>query len=194
MTSVTMMMTASKYLIQENPDKLVEYCERTKELAGTTLRETREVLYQLRAVGRQSRPPLPVFFGRLCRDFEDATGVPTECNVRDVARGLDESVFVVLYRALQVGLINALRHGQGHRIRVFVWDDDGWTTLIVWNQHDGPIEGSVQQEGIGLRGLRERVDILSGEMRFGPVEDGYELVIIVPSKKEEVEHGPSPDR
>ena len=180
MTTLTMMMKASHYLIDENPDKLIEYCERSEELAGGTLRETREILYKLRSIRYPSRPALPLFFSRLCRDFEDATGVRTECNPGNLPNTASEKVFNVLFRAVQTGLINAIRHGQARYIRLFFNVSD--ERLLMSLRNDSRVDTYFENysEGIGLQGVRERLDLLGGTMRLELLVDGFEMTTEIP--------------
>jgi signal transduction histidine kinase len=186
MTSVSMMMKAAKYLVREDPAKLIDFCDRTQELARATLTETRDILYKLRSVRRENRPPLPIFFGRLCSEFQEATGVLTEFNAGNLPRVLDEAVFSVLFRAVQVGLINALRHGRAQHVRVFFWVDDDAVSLTIWNDGHIPHDGAPAPEGIGIRGIRERAADLGGSIRLGPVPGGFELVVRI-NVQDEVE-------
>jgi signal transduction histidine kinase len=180
MTTLTMMMKASHYLIDKNPDKLLEYCERSEELAGGTLRETREILYKLRSIRHPSRLALPLFFSRLCRDFEDATGVRTECHPGNLPNSTSEKVFNVLFRAVQTGLINAIRHGQARYIRLFFNVSD--ERLLMSLRNDSRVDTYFENysEGIGLQGVRERLDLLGGTMRLELLVDGFEMTTEIP--------------
>ena len=69
-----------------------------------------------------------------------------------------------IYRCVQEGLTNSIRHAAGHRTVVSVryGDDD----VDVEVASDGPVTGSVRP-GRGLAGLRERVGGLGGELYAG---------------------------
>jgi signal transduction histidine kinase len=184
MTNMTMMMNASRYLIRENPDKLVEYCQKTKELASSTLQETRQILYKLRAVGAQAVQSPPMFFARLCRDFGEATGVRTDCHVGNLPSAVGDRVFATLFRAVQVGLINALRHGNTGHITLAFWLTADELRMKIWNDTPlYPLDLATMGEGIGLRGIRERLETLRGELTYGPVADGFELAVTIPREE-----------
>ena len=188
MTNIAMMMNASPYLIEENPQKLVEFCRKTKELSSTTLRETREILYKLRAIGKQTVQSPPMFFSKLCLDFSQATDVRTECHVGNLPGVVSERVFNILFRAAQVAFINALRHGNTGHIKLYFWVSDSELSMTVRNSvQEGVQEVVVLSEGIGLTGIRERVEVVGGDVAYGPVSDGFELVVTIPREELDLE-------
>ena len=184
MTSITMMMNAVPYIKHENLEKLIEYCAKTKELASTTLQETRQILYRLRSIASQGTPSPTLFFTRLCRDFEEATGVRTECHVGNLPTSMPEAVFNTLFRAVQVGFINAVRHGNTGHITLSFWMTEPDLQMSIWNNvPNGVILTPESGEGIGLRGIRERLDVLNGSMSFGPLAHGYQLIVTIPGEE-----------
>ena len=184
MTNIAMMMNAAQYLKQENPEKLVEYCRKTKTLASDTLQETRQILYRLRGIASQGTMSPALFFTRLCKDFAEVTGVDTECHLGNMPLTVSESVFNTLFRAVQVGFINALRHGNTDHIALSFWVAGSEMRMSIRNNvPDGVVLPPVIGEGIGLRGVRERVDSLSGSMSHGPTADGYRLDLTIPCEE-----------
>lgn len=75
---------------------------------------------------------------------------------------LGPSVALTIYRVVQEGLINALRHGQPGRVAIDVRVDNGRLTVRVDDDGVG-LPADWQRPGhFGLRGLRERVTSLGG--------------------------------
>lgn len=97
-------------------------------------------------------------------NHEQHTGTRVDCHLGDLPRDLPALLKTCLYRFTQEGLTNAFRHakGAGQRVRADV--EEGRLVLEV--QDDGP--GIVQdfvpstQRGLGLAGLRDRVESLGG--------------------------------
>jgi len=188
MTNIVMMMNAARYLVESNPEKLVEYCQNTKSLAAHTLRDTREILYKLRGVEKHRMNNARIFFVRLCGDFTRATGVATECHPGNLPGTMGDLVFSILFRALQVGLINALRHSQAGRIRVSFWKSATELRMTIWNSvADLSAHTETFQEGIGFRGMRERLASVNGRLDYGRVIDGFELTLTIPEEELPVE-------
>ncbi len=84
-------------------------------------------------------------------------------------------VKICLYRFLQEGLNNAYRHAKGQNPRIIVEvDENGLLSASVQNGLNGA-DGEVRENpkrgpGIGLRGLRERVEALGGSFAFSQSE------------------------
>ncbi len=193
MTNIAMMMNASKHLIDENPEKLLEYCEKTNEVASGTLLDTRDILYKLRGIKKQPPSNSSIFFTRLCRDFRTATGVLTECSTGNLPDSIDEGVFTVLFRSVQVGFINALRHGDSTHIKLSFWLSPDELRMTIWNNTRSrpndriAVEAVIPHEGIGLKGIRERLETYNGTLLFGRVKDGFRLTILIPKGELNVE-------
>jgi signal transduction histidine kinase len=103
-----------------------------------------------------------------------AAGLPVELHVGGEARELSAGVDLAAYRVVQEALTNALKHGGGHA-RVHVDYGERELRLAVTDSGDGTKLG-VQSSGQGLRGMRERVRIIGGELHAGPrPEGGFEV-------------------
>ncbi|MFH6784241.1 MULTISPECIES: ATP-binding protein [Methylobacterium] len=104
--------------------------------------------------------------------------------------GYGDLVDLTLYRCVQEGLTNALRHAGASRVTVEVADegdglrlsvdDDGsglnGTSGEAWGEGRGEGWG----EGRGLPGMRERVEALGGRLALVPREPGTSLRITLP--------------
>lgn len=184
MTSISMIMKAAQYLIPANPEKVREYCTKTDELALETMNETRQTLYKLRAIGRATPRQPDAFFLRMCRNFQEATGVDTECHPGNLSRTLPERVFEALFRTVQVGFINALRHGRASRIRLLFWvRADGLTMTIRNNIETSDFDMDRLTEGIGLKGVRERIVDLEGDLQMTRSSGEFTLTVFIPQKE-----------
>jgi two-component system sensor histidine kinase DesK len=70
-----------------------------------------------------------------------------------------------------------VRHAQASHCRLEFAEKGGGTALMV--QDDG--RGGIQQEGNGLRGMRERVESMGGRFRIESAE-GTRLFIEIPAQ------------
>lgn len=184
MTSIAMIMNAAQYLFEENPRKVREYCRKAKDMALETMAETRQTLYRLRAIARETPRQPAVFFKRMCMDFQEATGIDTQCHPGNLTRALPERVFQALFRTVQVGFINALKHGKASSINLFFWLGPDGLTMTIRNSIEN-IDFDMDQltEGIGLKGVRERIETLEGDMRMARAPDAFTLTVTVPEKE-----------
>lgn len=99
----------------------------------------------------------------------DKTGLPTALEVVGDERQLSPDVHVAVYRIVQEGLTNAVKHSGASRVVVRLeW---GATDLTVTVTDDGRGVGS-GSGGYGLIGIRERAAASGGTAQAGPGPGG----------------------
>ena len=151
--------------------------------AKAVRRNLREVIHltevtkeQVRLLARGLRPPaldtvgLNLTLEAFCRDFGRRTRLSiryrgTEIpNLRDVAQ-------ICLYRTLQEALNNIAKHARATRVRVGLREDADRVQLTVEDNGIGLPAGeedsSCQADGVGLVGMRERLDLFGGGLTIG---------------------------
>ena len=93
---------------------------------------------------------------------------------------LDSDEEDALYRVVQEGLTNAVRHGRADRMEVRITRNEDVISVIVRDNGTGCEK---PEEGFGLRHMRERLEMLGGTMSYGNLnreaEDGYTGFFIV---------------
>lgn len=96
---------------------------------------------------------------------------------------LPPDISVALYRAVQEALTNIRKHAQASKALVRLRYEDGVIELLVQDNGQGASRDATQQQGggFGLIGLRERVELLGGQVCYGPAEQGgYRVTVRVP--------------
>lgn len=98
---------------------------------------------------------------------------------------LDTDAALVLYRAAQEGITNALRHGQAQRIVLALHGDEEAVKLSLTDDGRGlPGPDAVREAGAGHYGLRwlaERIENLGGELRLeSAAPGGAQLTVWLP--------------
>lgn len=89
------------------------------------------------------------------------------------------AVRTTLYRVIQEAVTNVVRHAQATTCTIEVWTDSGNAYARVT---DNGTQGSHGfHEGLGLRGLRERVALLRGRVEVNPRESGTVVEVIIPT-------------
>lgn len=82
---------------------------------------------------------------------------------------LDADEEDALYRVVQEGLTNAVRHGRADRISIRVMRTGDLVTVSVQDNGTGCAK---LEEGFGLRHMRERLDMLGGTLSYGNLDSG----------------------
>jgi signal transduction histidine kinase len=149
-----------------------------KAASKEALQELRGVLHVLRQVDTTEADPRSPAPGLEQVDaLAQATtraGLPTSVHVDGAVRRLSPAVELTAYRVVQEALTNALRYAAGASAQVSVVYAP--ERLVVEVVDDGPGLGSSNGAsvgaGLGLRGLRERVAAVGGQVEAGPREEG----------------------
>ncbi|MCU1405669.1 MAG: histidine kinase [Glaciihabitans sp.] len=142
--------------------------EAARTNARNVVTETQRILMLLRrgdpAPGEESRRPTPSFAGipGLIASFENiGLSVGSTISVSDDTA--EPIVGVTVYRIVQEALTNAYRHGEGAAI-VDVHEADGSIFVTVDNRIGHTLRGAVAGSGLGLVGMRERVESGGGKL------------------------------
>ncbi len=102
---------------------------------------------------------------------ETRTGEEVELDMSGGARNATMAVKACLFRVLQEGLNNAYRHAPGAPVTVRAhWDADK-LRVAVENGRAVDEPRNIESGGMGLVGLKERIESLGGTFRFAVDED-----------------------
>jgi signal transduction histidine kinase len=84
-----------------------------------------------------------------------------------------------LYRSLQEGLTNAFRHGKADRVLVHLQQAGDMIILNITDNGRGSGSSGIS-EGVGLAGMRERVESMGGTIHFRNLSGGFKLTVELP--------------
>jgi signal transduction histidine kinase len=118
-------------------------------------------------------------------------GQPVE--LHDTVGALPQATARVVYRTVQEGLTNAHKHAPGAPTTVSIGRDDrGRVTVTVHNDAGTGGLADLPGSGSGLVGLGERIRLVGGSLRSGPLgADGWELHAVVPWLDQRIEDEPA---
>ncbi|MBT2901485.1 sensor histidine kinase [Streptomyces sp. McG3] len=175
------------HVAQADPQEARAALRVIEETSRAALAEMRRTLGVLRTEGAPLGPiPGLGGLGKLVEQARRA-GVDVDLTVRG-ADSLVEGTQLTVYRVVQEGLTNAVKHAAPTRCRITV-AADGETVRIDMTD-DGPSGGSRPTAGKlpgghGLTGLRERVRMYGGSVRAGPrPEGGFAVCVRLPVGRE----------
>lgn len=104
----------------------------------------------------------------------------------DLAPGLpepDEATALTLFRILQEGTTNALRHAGASRVAIRLWTDPAHWRMEL--RDDGRGMAADAREGTGLTGMRERITLLGGDLRLSSGTGGTTIAASLPLQQPE---------
>ena len=100
---------------------------------------------------------------------------------QDVQADLGPSVALTIYRVVQEGLINAVRHAQPSQVDVSVQSDSEQIVVMVTDDGTGLPPDWSKPGHFGLRGLAERVEHVGGTFNVGnSAPHGVQLLAKIP--------------
>jgi signal transduction histidine kinase len=145
-----------------------------------------DMVHSVRDLALGLRPSMLDDFGLqpalewLVRDFGRRYGMPVELAVEgDLAR-ISEPHRTCVYRVVQEALTNCIRHAQAERINVKVSGSNDSLAVSVSDDGVG-LYPSRRPDGLGLRGIEERVRELDGVLTIrGSAGAGTTLMIRLP--------------
>lgn len=115
---------------------------------------------------------------QVCADHERRTG---RVVARDIAPMPEAgaSLKIGVYRVLQEALSNVQRHAPEAHVHVRAYRSHG--SIRIECEDDGPGIPLGVAPGLGMRGMRERIELLGGALELGPGQrGGTKLVATVP--------------
>jgi signal transduction histidine kinase len=122
----------------------------------------------------------------LVRDVNQRYGVDVELHARGNLESIPDRYRTCIYRAIQEGLTNCVRHAHARSIRVSVTGEFSGLAIEVHDDGVG-FDPARRRSGLGLRGIEERVKELAGTMTIrGRAGHGTTLAIRLPKISDEV--------
>ncbi|HWC47399.1 MAG TPA: GAF domain-containing sensor histidine kinase [Solirubrobacterales bacterium] len=86
----------------------------------------------------------------------------------------------IVYRLIQEALTNVLKHANASRVEISATEGEGAIRIVVHDDGDG-FDPTSSTAGRGLRGMRERIELLGGEIEVTSApNDGTKITACVP--------------
>lgn len=175
------------YVAREDPDRAVGALEAIKEVSAHALDDLRHALGIVRGPARESptRPTASVQGVPSLLQGARSAGLPVTLRMQGSASGLPSSVQVAIYRVVQEGLTNVMRHASGAQTEVRISVGDREVVVEVVNDRAGsPTVMSEAGSGSGLVGLRERARAIGGKLDAEQEVEGFRLRATLPLDRE----------
>jgi len=158
--------------VSATDERTVQEAALIRTTGREALNELRHVLGVLREPGAApSAQPLPVNLDELAAQTRLAgasVGLRTEGDLADLPAPVTRSV----YRLVQEALTNVVKHAPGAHAEVSLHRESGSLEVTVVNGPPTRRAVAMPSSGLGLIGLRERIDLLGGEFEAGRLPDG----------------------
>lgn len=163
LTTINVQLEAAHAVIATNPTQAAGAVETAARLSREALDDVRRSVGTLRT--DVARPPLPEALEALARNL----GLDLTVQLQGQPRPLPPAVEHALYRSAQEGLTNVRKHaGATHTNLTLDFLSPSHVALTVADNGrglaDAATSGSALSSGYGLRGVRERLELLGGKV------------------------------
>lgn len=173
-------------LLDIDPKRAKNELDNLKASAMNTFKEVRTFIFELRPMMLDDLGLFPTV-RRYVDNFKDQTGADVNLNLKGSERRLESYLEVMIFRALQELLGNAFRHnldgGIKPQISLQIMMDDNVIKVQVSDNGRGFDPAIVEKDqGLGLKLIRERVELLGGYFEIDSVVGkGARITFQVPS-------------
>lgn len=188
LTAIAIQLEKASTFKDRDPVLAAQALVDARSSAKRALTEVRRSVHTLR--DEASPFSLPAALAELARHVDDENLTVTVDVTGDPDR-YDAASLTALYRAAQEGLTNARRHAHATTVSVSVTFDGSGARLVVADDGHGfaPAQHQRQvaeggREGFGLLGMRERVQLLGGQVSVDSVHGtGTVITVTIPRAK-----------
>jgi signal transduction histidine kinase len=179
--------------LQHAPEKVADRIKSISQQISETLKSVRQISSDLRPEPLYALGLIPALEQFVDKMRQQAPGVAIRLNNLQaethtpIERQLDDRALFHLFRVLQEGIRNALKHSQASQIEVLIQEEPELFRFVVEDNGIGlpweniPSDETLVKQGhLGIVGLKERVKELSGtfEMKNKP-GDGAQMEIVI---------------
>jgi two-component system, NarL family, sensor histidine kinase DevS len=136
-----------------------------RELVVSTLQDVRRLAVELRPSALDDFG-LVAALERLVDTFGEQTGIAVDMEARLGDARLAGEVETALYRIVQEALTNVVKHAGATHVSVVLTRKGDTVAAVVEDDGQGFDSDTTREEGLGLAGMRERVEIVGGRLRI----------------------------
>ncbi|MCC5797795.1 MAG: hypothetical protein JJU48_10800 [Methylophaga sp.] len=174
---------ASALLGEEASEDVHDYAARIDRLVLQARVHIRELLTGLRQ-GDTDEFDFDFAMEQLCYHWQCKTlPISFFFSIDEKLGDVDNSVLKALYRIIQAAITNIVRHSRADKASITLSADGEVLHLQVRDNGIGFDVHSLSGDGLGLLGMRERVEILKGSMVLNTQpQNGCSIEISVPKK------------
>jgi len=134
-----------------------------RELVVATLQDVRRLAVELRPKALDDFGLVPAL-ERLTQSFAEQTGIAVDFEAALGDERLPGAMETTLYRIVQEALTNVVKHAQASHVSVSLTRRNRSVAAVIEDDGRGFDPNGSRQDGLGLLGMRERVELLDGQL------------------------------
>ena len=149
-----------------DPDAARAHLQELRALTAGALEDVRRIALELRPTILDDLG-LTAALGWRVDEFNAAGAARATLQVVGIDGRLPRPIELTCYRVAQEALTNVARHAAASCVQIILRQEDSWLTLEIHDDGQGFDAVAVQADrthGLGLRGMRERLALVGGEL------------------------------
>jgi len=179
LSSTSVQLEAIKALFDRNPDQAKQMLAQTLENTKNGLAETRRALVDLRSSELEAYGLTQAIKNTVLSAAERG-GFTAEFHMEKNLDVLPDDISHSLYRIVQEAVENILRHSNASKASISMISDGNKIKLSIIDNGKGFNPKTIKKENLGVRGMRERVEMLGGTFDIQSNENtGTEITITI---------------
>lgn len=176
LTNTIMTLRAASLMCDREPARVPAFLDSARTDADKALAQVREMLGDIRR--REIRYAAgPASIARAVRAFKAATGAEVDLDYGNFDWALGGDSALAASHFVQEGMLNAVSHGKATTIRIAFRESGDVLVVSVKDNGEG---AKAVQEGIGIAGMRERIEMLGGSLDYGSSSFGFSIEMRLP--------------
>lgn len=177
LTTIHMQIQAANAVMDSNPTAAKKTLESARELTRQALSEVRSSVSTLRSSPEEELSLLERIHTLL--DRSQSLGLDVDWKVVGSPRPLSSQGELTIYRTIQEAINNTFKHAEAQHVWVLL--DYSLTNQVKLSVSDDGHGTDDLEGGFGLIGIKERVQILGGDVRIDTSPgNGFEIQVTIP--------------
>jgi len=144
-------------------DEAREATASIRELVAATLQDVRRLAVELRPSALDDFGLVPAV-ERLASNLSEQSDLVVDLEARLGDRRLPPEAETALYRIVQEGLTNVVKHAAAHRVSITLVRKEAAAVVVIEDDGQGFDPEAVRAGALGFTGMRERVELVGGRL------------------------------
>ncbi len=167
MANIVLRLEFCEKLMDANPNQVRDEIKELKGIVRNTLQDVRKIIFDLRPMALDDLGFIPAL-KRYIEDFRKKHDISVDLNFYGRETRLESVLEIALFRLIQEALNNVIKHACASNVKIDIEMKTEWVKTTVQDNGLGfDLEEFLTGDtGIhfGLRNMKERIDLLGGEM------------------------------
>lgn len=191
MSNVVLKAEICERMIDVDLEKARKELQGLKKIVRDSLQDVRKIIYNLRPMSLDDLGLVPTL-QRYIMTFQEDTGISVSFKTKGTFEDIKSLVSLTVFRIVQESINNIRKHANARSViinlefsdkelKLYIYDDGKGFDIESLKAKDDDISG-----GFGLISMRERIDLLGGELDINSEPGkGTRLNIVIPFIQEE---------